>query len=198
MSDLAGGSPRRRADAQRSVERILDAALSLLAERPDVSMDLIARTAGVTRPTVYAHFPSRPDLIAAVVDRITAEAVSAIDAAGLDELPAIDGVLSLVEIGWQLFERYPGLLQIPGPTEDARHDPIVERLAAIIDRGRRSGEIDRTLPARWLVAAVMALGHAAGEQVGAGRMSHAKALAALRTSLVRLLTEYAPGRTGRA
>ncbi len=47
----AQGKRRRRADAERSVARILDAAVDALASDPEVSMAEIARRAGVVRAT---------------------------------------------------------------------------------------------------------------------------------------------------
>ncbi|MGH8714879.1 MAG: TetR family transcriptional regulator [Casimicrobiaceae bacterium] len=49
----------RRADAERSIVAITNAALEALASDPDVSMAAIARRAGVVRATIYMHFPTR-------------------------------------------------------------------------------------------------------------------------------------------
>ncbi|MGH3112703.1 MAG: TetR/AcrR family transcriptional regulator, partial [Gaiellaceae bacterium] len=76
---------RRRADAERSIAAILDAAIEVLSERPAASVEEIAGAAGVARQTVYAHYPSREALLQAVVDRALAETVAAIDAAEPDE-----------------------------------------------------------------------------------------------------------------
>ena len=64
----------RRADAVRNARAVLDAAGELFAERgPDVALDEIARRAGVGNATLYRHFPTREDLLAAVyADELTA------------------------------------------------------------------------------------------------------------------------------
>jgi len=55
----------RRADAQRNRERLLDVALRALSQDADVSLDAIAREAGVGSGTLYRHFPTREALIEA-------------------------------------------------------------------------------------------------------------------------------------
>ena len=62
-------SPRRRADAQRNIERILDAAVEALTDDLDASMSEIARRAGVVRATIYVHYPTREALLDAVTER---------------------------------------------------------------------------------------------------------------------------------
>lgn len=182
---------RRRADADRSRAAILAAAITLLDERIDASMESVAEAAGVSRQTVYAHFPSRDVLLNAVLDRLTRETIEAIDALDLDHGPALDTLLTLIDHGWRGFEEHPLLLQLPSTVEqDERHGPVVERFERLIRRGQCSGEITRDLPVAWLTSALIALGHAAGEAVGAHRLPAKKASAALRTSVIRLL---APG-----
>ncbi|ONI90927.1 hypothetical protein ALI22I_10860 [Saccharothrix sp. ALI-22-I] len=76
---------RRRADAERGIETILDAALDCLSEQPDVSMTAIAQAAGVSRVTLYTHFPSRENLLGQVLDRAVSNAAVVLDAEALDE-----------------------------------------------------------------------------------------------------------------
>ena len=69
---------RKRADAQRNVERLLEAARAAIAkDGPDASLDDIARDAGVGSGTLYRHFPTRVALLEAVyrdeVARLCAE-----------------------------------------------------------------------------------------------------------------------------
>lgn len=182
-----------RADARRSREAILEAALRVLEADPDASVEAIASEAGVTRQTVYAHFPSRQLLLAAVLDRITDEAVAAMDAAVLHEGTAADAFLRLLEAGNRTAGRYPVLLQriaslpVSQHDDEERHAPVAERLKAVIERGQRSGEFDDQLSPDWLVAATIRLGHLASEEVDAGRMSNEEAEEALRLSLLRVL-----------
>jgi AcrR family transcriptional regulator len=59
-----------RADARRNLERVLDAAAeAFAASGPDASIDEIAHAAGVGHGTVFRRFPTKDDLIYAVVER---------------------------------------------------------------------------------------------------------------------------------
>ncbi|MGH3091039.1 MAG: TetR/AcrR family transcriptional regulator [Gaiellaceae bacterium] len=181
---------QRRADAERSIAAILDAAIEVLSERSDASMEDIARVAGVARQTVYAHYASREALLRAVQDRAVAETVAAIDAAELDAGSPAEALDRLVTAGWRTLERYPLLMDLRAPMspeeEHALHGPILERLGRLVRRGQRAGVFDRRLPAAWLLAAFLGLSHAAGEEVAAGRMSAEEAAKALRRSIARV------------
>jgi AcrR family transcriptional regulator len=55
-----------RADAQRNRDRLLDAAVRAFShDQPEVTLDAIARDAGVGIGTLYRHFPTREALIEA-------------------------------------------------------------------------------------------------------------------------------------
>jgi len=66
---VQAGEPRpMRADAQRNYTRLLEAASGAFAEHgaDDVSLEEIARRAGVGIGTLYRHFPTRQALLEAV------------------------------------------------------------------------------------------------------------------------------------
>ncbi|WP_419999891.1 TetR/AcrR family transcriptional regulator [Streptomyces boninensis] len=188
-------SPARnlRADARRSRAAILDAATRILNSEPDAGLEAIATAAGVTRPTVYAHFPSREQLLLAVTERITEESAAVMDAAAASGGSAADSLLRLLDAAAQVAGRYPVLMQLisahpvaPAADHD-RHSPIADRFRRVIEQGRETGEFDARFPVDWLVAATIGLAHtAAGEQDG-GRLSAAAARDALHGSLLRLL-----------
>jgi AcrR family transcriptional regulator len=59
-----------RADGQRNRERLLEVAKAAFADvGPDVSLEEIARRAGVGIGTLYRHFPTREALVEAVYRR---------------------------------------------------------------------------------------------------------------------------------
>jgi AcrR family transcriptional regulator len=62
----ATGPRPLRADAQRNRDRLLDVAVRAFSQDgPDVTLDVIAKTAGVGIGTLYRHFPTREALIEA-------------------------------------------------------------------------------------------------------------------------------------
>jgi AcrR family transcriptional regulator len=188
--DTATPARRRRADARRSIDAILSAARSVLGERPDASMEDIATAAGVTRQTVYAHFPSRDALVDALLHAVGAETVATIDAARLDTVPPADALRQFLDIGWQLIRGHPHLLgpaltQNPPGSNDS-HEAGTARLEQIIRRGQRTGDFDRALPAAWLTAAILGLFGTAAEQVAAGRLTTSRAAAMVLDSALRL------------
>lgn len=197
VSELTGSEGtrrrRRRSDAERSVAAILDAAGRVLSQNPHASLEDVANAAGLTRQTVYAHFPSRAVLIATLTDRATSRVTAALNAADLDNGPATEALLRLVQISWEVFDAETLLLTAPGPPGDPdrdrqRHEPVVEMLEKLVRRGQRDGGLDPDLPVTWVIAATTALGHAAGEEVRAGRMTSTRAATVLRQALQRLFT----------
>ncbi|MBL1073544.1 TetR/AcrR family transcriptional regulator [Nocardia sp. 2] len=186
---MTASEPRRRADAERSRAAILDAATRLLAEQPAAGLAAIAAAAGVTRQTIYAHFTSRDELLVAVVEDITAQTVTAMHAADPDEGTATEALLRILDIGWRAFEAHPFIQRIaPTETDASRelHNPVTDHLLRLIRRGQRSGEFTSAATPQWLATALIAVSHAAGEEVTAGRMTQPKAEQALRDTALRI------------
>jgi AcrR family transcriptional regulator len=70
------GRPRR-ADARRNYGQLVEQArMAFAASGVDASLDEIARRAGVASGTLYRHFPTRLDLIEAVLAEQIAELIS--------------------------------------------------------------------------------------------------------------------------
>lgn len=75
---------------------------------------------------------------------------------------------------------------------DDLHAPIRDRLERLGRRGQAAGGFDDRLSPTWLLAATVALGHAAGGEVGAGRMSAQEARASLRHTVLRVFRAPEP------
>lgn len=170
---------------------MLEAAVRVLGQRPDASVEEVATAAGVTRQTVYAHYPSRRALLDAVMRKIADDFVAELADVAAASTSATAGLLRWLDTSWQILERYPLLthpsVAVTSPEESYdNHRPIIEQLRQLIRKGQSSGEFDRDVSEEWLIAATIALGHAAGEEVAAGRLASEDAGAALRRSVLRL------------
>jgi AcrR family transcriptional regulator len=165
---------RRRADARQNIDAILEAARVVFGRNVDAGMEEIAAAAGVTRQTVYAHFPSRDALLAGLVQAAAAQYIALLDDAGLDTAAPADALARFLDAGWEFLRRFPLLLNpaasIPRPAGNDPHDVVPPRLEQIIRRGQNTGEFASSLPAAWLAAAVLGLHHTAAAQVATGRL----------------------------
>jgi AcrR family transcriptional regulator len=69
-NEPTGAARKPRADAERNRERLMAAAKAGFAEAgPEVSLEEIARRAGVGIGTLYRHFPTRDAIVSAVYRR---------------------------------------------------------------------------------------------------------------------------------
>jgi AcrR family transcriptional regulator len=186
------GPRRRRADAQRSVTRILDAAIDALASDPEASMAAIARRAGVVRATIYVHFPTREALIAAVTDRAIADVTQVIEAAEPERGDPTEALARIIAAAWRSLGRFHALVainaQVPPAQLRHRHRAVLDVLEPLIERGRRDGTFRSDVPAAWHLSMVMALIHAASAELQSGRLSEEAVEAALTATVVGALS----------
>lgn len=181
MSGKAPGAARkapvrRRADAERNNTAIVDAAIGCLLADPQAGMAEIARAAGVSRVTLYAHFPSREAVVEAVLERTVADASEVLEAHTAESAPADEALLGLARSSWRILDRHSALfLAVTTTLTPAlmreHHERALAPLRRLLDRGRAEGAIRRDLPAEWLVTVFYSLIHAAAAEVQAGRLS---------------------------
>ncbi|MEQ3553787.1 TetR/AcrR family transcriptional regulator [Pseudonocardia nematodicida] len=149
MTDTAEGATRRRADARRNQEALLDAAAAaFVASGVDVPVREIATRAGVGVGTVYRHFPTRADLVVAVYRH----QVEACAEAGESILAAAPGPYAALERWIDLFVDLlvtkHGLAAALGPDAagtDALHAHFLDRILPVgrrlLDAAEDAGEI---------------------------------------------------------
>ena len=92
---VAPGEP-----ARSTADHILDVAGALFYERgfAATGVDLVVRESGVAKMTLYRHFPSKDDLIAAWLDRVDARFWQSFETwAGPDTLPPRDRLLGVFD-----------------------------------------------------------------------------------------------------
>jgi AcrR family transcriptional regulator len=187
----AEGRPAKRADAERTITAILDAALECFASSPDATVTEIAKAAGVGRVTVYGHFDSLPAILDALLARSLAEADATFAELDLESGTAAEAMDRLLHAPW-LLGRYQGLLAAGtrhlGPEKVRRlHDQVFARIEAVVARGREAGEFRTDLPLPWVMASVYGLAHAAVAEADAGRLGRTEAADLLSTTLRGLL-----------
>lgn len=192
---------RRRSDAERSIAAILDAALECVPSDGEFNMSAIARAAGVSRVTLYSHFPTREALVDAALQRAFAQTDRALTELPLDEGPPREVLARLLGSSWQVLERHRNLYLVASanlPPERLREyaELVLDRIERLLARGREEGAFRDDLPLDWLVATVYTLMHMAAAEVGSGRTAADVAGELVSTTIVSLLTAGAPDSVG--
>lgn len=143
------------AKSRRTRIRILNAARDLLAEQGygRFSTPAVARRAGLTRPAMLYHFPSRLDLVTAVIQYLVRRRIEMFEAAmaALPRTPSHKGQAvraAAVELSWRQLET-PEFAAFTELVMAARTDrelaAILRPALATFDRTRRE-TTERVLP----------------------------------------------------
>ena len=167
-----GSADRRmRADAQRSIDALLQSALAVFATSGvDAPVREIAEKAGVGIGTVYRHFPQRSDLVAAVFRR-------EIDACA-DAAPILAAEHKPVEALGRWMQRYADFIATKRGLATALHsgNPAFEPLPAyfqtrllpafraLLDAAVAAGEVRADVDANELLSAVANLSRQAHDE----------------------------------
>ncbi|XVQ15835.1 TetR/AcrR family transcriptional regulator [Spirillospora sp. CA-255316] len=167
--------PRRRADAERNIARIVSAARAQLGSNPNATTDDIAQAAGVGRMTLYGHFRTRADLVeAALMDALRAgeATLSSVDLTG----DADEALTRLLASSWEVVAESAALLTaaegvLPAGRVRELHDQPAQRMTELVQRGRDQGVFRTDLPTGWLVNVVHYILHGAAEEVRTGRLA---------------------------
>jgi AcrR family transcriptional regulator len=140
-------TPTLRADAQRNRRRILEAAAEAFSESGlDVGVAEIARRAGVGAGTLFRRFPTKEDLIFAIIEERTLELIAAGREALEEEDPAV-ALRRFMFAGVEMHVRDKGffdaLVSRINKEERLRElrDEIVTIAAELLERGQTAGTV---------------------------------------------------------
>ncbi|MDX3228397.1 TetR/AcrR family transcriptional regulator [Streptomyces sp. ME19-01-6] len=166
-----------RSNSRANRARILATARRELGRNPDVTLEELARAAGVVRRTLFGHFPGREALLEALAEE-ACEALRSALAAGVrfaEPEPAERALVHLVFSIWPVGDRYRLLLTLA--QRDLGSERVAEVLAparetvtAILERGQRDGVFHTHLPAAVLSAGLEAMTVAFLEAVNTGAL----------------------------
>ena len=168
-----------RADARRNREAVLEAAVRLLGERPEASMQEVADASGVGRTTVYRHFPNREDLVKALFMRVVNESLAMSWRLVEQDPPAADLYRQMGREALEITYRYRFLRAHNEMLEDAMaeagvglpNDPMFDYLT----RAQERGELRADMPPQWLFAVAHVVITAAVDQAADGDLDPERA-----------------------
>jgi AcrR family transcriptional regulator len=159
---------RLRADAQRNRERIQDVAKEAFTRMgANISLDDVAKEAGVGAGTLYRHFPTRDALLEAVY-RTEVEKLAAAEGKFAKTMPPIEALRA-----WMLlFVDYIAAKQIiapalntivGGPSKlfDTTGDLIKAAIQRLVDRAIESGDVRADLDPLDLLRALVGVSNVA-------------------------------------
>ena len=192
----------QREVAERNVDAILDAAEDLV-QQGQANISAVAVQAGVSRVTVYAHFPTWEALLEAAVERAVRRTMAALQSVHGDDGPPVEALDRMISAAWQHLARYGAMAaavaELLSPEAVTRtHQAAHHTIGALLERGQADGSFRTDLPAGWLVTACIALVHACSDQVRAGQVDDHDAVRILTTSVRDLFTGTEPTKSRQA
>jgi len=162
-------------ERQRQERRtlILQIAEEVLMEKGyyETSIDEIAARVGIAKGTVYLHFPSKGDLVVAILMRDLQHLLVKIDEVAATEATAHDKVEAILHCAYgTIFIKRMQLLSSLFHSEDAkRHqkehgdtlrdlsEQLATKLSAVLEQGKEAGEFDATIPTPIMLSAFFGL-----------------------------------------
>jgi AcrR family transcriptional regulator len=188
MFQLISGADdsHQRADARRNRTAVLEAAVKLLAEQPQSSVQDIADASGVGRTTVYRHFPTRDDLMRALFRGVIDEWRAMLAAVAARGLPVDQALRDYAAHAVGLGLRYRFLREhrhLVGAIR-AEEDPYADPFEAYLRAAQERGEVRSSAPIEWLMAMLSGQTIAGIDLMNEGGADEATAARLLGDSLV--------------
>ncbi|MGA5757905.1 TetR/AcrR family transcriptional regulator [Nonomuraea bangladeshensis] len=142
-----------RADAERSVRAILEAAERVLAEDPAASMEQVAAAAGVARTTIHRRFANRQALVEALASSAARQLAQAVDDGRPDTAPPLVAMHRITANVLQVKSAWAfalGLPAVPGSEADVIQQEIGRTCTAVLRRAQADKLIDPSADLDWV------------------------------------------------
>jgi AcrR family transcriptional regulator len=141
-----------RADAERSVRAILEAADRVLSANPAASIEQIAEAAGLARTTIHRRFASRQALIEALADTAVEQLAAAIEEGRPETAPPLVALHQITvnvlrtKISWRYALDQPA---VPGSAAAEGQERIARRCVDLLGRARDQGALAPDADLEW-------------------------------------------------
>ncbi len=196
-----GSATRRRLTREERYRQLIEVAWRVVRDEGTDALTLgrLAERAGITKPVVYDHFPTRPDLLAALYKDFDARQTVTMDAALLTGEPTLASRASVIATSYVDCVLLQGR-EIPGIIAALASSPELERIkrdyeVVLMEKCRAvlapfaAGGAIRLAGLRAMLGAAEALSHAAAT----GEISAAEAAEELYQTIVALVGRSARG-----
>ena len=165
--------PVLRADARRNREAVIGAAKKLFADQGlDAQMPDVAKAAKVGVGTVYRHFPTKDDLIAALaVERFERLAEKARE--GIEAEDPWQGLCDFIRFSAQIQADDRGLCEVMGSRPEVMNESafavgLDDLCGKLVKRAQRSGDLRKDLDWEDIPMVVCGVGRITQVETGPG------------------------------
>jgi len=166
-------SSLRERQRQERERLILQATSEVLVEKgyDAMSMEEVATRIGISRAAIYLHFPSKEDLVLALLQRGIATSAERLDALLAETASPREKVRAIIERSYgstpqPSFQVFHALMHSPTffskasekrTTMEDLWKPTVQRLEALLEQGKRCGDFDPDMPTSLMVSLLTGL-----------------------------------------
>lgn len=148
-----------RADAERSIGLILEAADAVFTRNPAASMEEVAKVAGVARATVHRRFTSRDALYDALAQQLDEKLRQALDAAAVRTAPPLVALYQLTVTTLELKSDWRASWRLVD--QGGLAPEVIADLDLLFRRARDAGLLQDAVDPLWVRGVYMALVHEA-------------------------------------
>jgi AcrR family transcriptional regulator len=166
----ATGTRPLRADARRNRDRLLDAAVRAFShDGPDVTLDAIAKDAGVGIGTLYRHFPTREALVEAAyrneLARLCDAAADLLRAMPPDQATRVwmDRFVDYMTTKRGMADALRAVIASGGNPYEQSRDRMVAAITMLLDAGAAAGTVRSDIEPGDVLTSLSGVSLAAGD-----------------------------------